>query len=106
MSSSNPPASEPPPVLHWDMWLGPALKRSFKPNRFGIAPGRWSSFRWLWDYAGGMMADWGVHLVDIVLKMIRGLSSQCESCTPESHLPNQEGYRVFAGAQLPSANRP
>ena len=25
-----------------------------------------SHFRWFWDYAGGMMTDWGVHLIDIV----------------------------------------
>jgi predicted dehydrogenase len=63
----NPPDSEPPAGLDWDMWLGPAPRRPFNPNRFGIAPNRWSSFRWFWDYAGGMMTDWGVHLIDIVL---------------------------------------
>ena len=27
---------------------------------------RWSTFRYFWDYAGGAMTDWGVHLLDIV----------------------------------------
>ena len=29
-------------------------------------PDRWSTFRYFWDYAGGAMTDWGVHLIDIV----------------------------------------
>ena len=62
----NPPDSDPPAGLDWDMWLGPAPKRPFNPNRFGVFPGVWSRFRWFWDYAGGMMTDWGVHLIDIV----------------------------------------
>jgi predicted dehydrogenase len=33
-------------------------------NRFGVAPNRWSTFRYFWDYAGGAMTDWGVHLID------------------------------------------
>ena len=63
----NPPDSAPPPNLDWDMWLGPAPYRPFNANRFGMAEDCWSSFRWFWDYAGGMMTDWGVHLIDIVL---------------------------------------
>jgi predicted dehydrogenase len=62
----NPPDSDPPPDLDWDMWLGPAPKVPFNANRFGVAPERWSTFRYFWDYAGGMMTDWGVHLIDIV----------------------------------------
>lgn len=62
----NPADSAPPADLDWDMWLGPAPLRPFNVNRFGVAPGRWSSFRWFWDYAGGMMTDWGVHHLDIV----------------------------------------
>jgi predicted dehydrogenase len=60
------PDSSAPPGLDWDMWLGPATKRPFNQNRFGVMPERWSSFRWFWDYAGGMMTDWGVHWLDIV----------------------------------------
>jgi predicted dehydrogenase len=61
-----PPDTEPPAGLDWDLWLGPAPKRRFNLNRWGIAPDRWSTFRYFWDYAGGAMTDWGVHLLDIV----------------------------------------
>jgi predicted dehydrogenase len=43
------------------MWLGPAPKRPFNKNRFHF------TFRWYWDYAGGLMTDWGVHLIDYIL---------------------------------------
>jgi predicted dehydrogenase len=62
----NPPDGDPPPDLDWDLWLGPAPKIPFNANRFGVHPERFSSFRWFWHYAGGMMTDWGVHLLDIV----------------------------------------
>jgi predicted dehydrogenase len=62
----NPPDGPPPAGLDWDMWLGPAPKVPFNKNRFGVVPDNYSHFRWFWDYAGGMMTDWGVHLIDIV----------------------------------------
>jgi predicted dehydrogenase len=61
----NPPDSDPPATLDWDLWLGPAAKVPFNANRFGVGD-RWSTFRYFWDYAGGFMTDWGVHLIDIV----------------------------------------
>jgi len=51
----------PPPGVNYDMWLGPAPKRPFNPNRFHF------KFRWFWDYAGGLMTDWGVHLINMML---------------------------------------
>lgn len=62
----NPPDADPPPGLDWDLWLGPAPKRQYNQNRFGVDPKAYSHFRWFWDYAGGMMTDWGIHLLDIV----------------------------------------
>ncbi len=56
----NPPDSDPPEGLDWDMWLGPAPLRPFNPNRFS------QQFRKFWDYAGGKITDWGIHLIDIV----------------------------------------
>jgi predicted dehydrogenase len=51
----------PPPGVDYDRWLGPATKRPFNANRFHF------TFRWFWDYAGGLMTDWGVHLLDYAL---------------------------------------
>ena len=50
-----------PQGVDYDMWLGPATKRPFNRNRFHF------TFRWFWDYAGGLMTDWGVHLLDYAL---------------------------------------
>jgi len=61
----NPPDSDPPAGLDWDLWLGPAPKVPFNANRFGVGD-RWSTFRFFWDYSNGMLGDWAVHLVDIV----------------------------------------
>ncbi|MDH3369241.1 MAG: Gfo/Idh/MocA family oxidoreductase [Gemmatimonadota bacterium] len=49
-----------PDGVDYDMWLGPAPARPFNPNRFHF------NFRWFWDYAGGLMTDWGVHMIDMV----------------------------------------
>ncbi len=57
----NPPNASPPEGVDYDMWLGPAPKRPFNPNRFHF------NFRWFWDYAGGLMTDWGVHLLQVLL---------------------------------------
>jgi len=57
-----PVPNEPVPVdVDYARWLGPAQKKPFNKNRFHY------EFRWFWDYAGGLMTDWGVHLIDMVL---------------------------------------
>lgn len=50
-----------PPGVDYEMWLGPAPHRPFNPNRFHY------NFRYFWDYAGGLMSDWGVHLLDYAM---------------------------------------
>lgn len=59
------PADGPVPAgLDWDMWLGPAPKVPFNLNRWGVGVQTFPTFRYFWDYAGGAMTDWGVHLID------------------------------------------
>jgi predicted dehydrogenase len=57
----NPPDSEPPSGVDYNLWLGPAPERPFNQNRFH------HHFRWFWDYGNGLCNDWGVHLNDIIL---------------------------------------
>lgn len=52
------PDSAPPAGVDYKTWLGPAKTRPFNSSRFHF------NFRWFWDYAGGLMTDWGVHLLD------------------------------------------
>lgn len=53
------PDSDPPSTVDYDFWLGPAPKRPFNKNRFHV------DFRWYWDYSGGLMTDWGAHMIDV-----------------------------------------
>ncbi|TDO29262.1 Gfo/Idh/MocA family protein [Sediminibacterium goheungense] len=55
------PDSAVPAGVDYKQWLGPAQNRPFNINRFHF------TFRWFWDYAGGLMTDWGVHLLDYAL---------------------------------------
>ncbi|HRQ49831.1 MAG TPA: gfo/Idh/MocA family oxidoreductase, partial [Agriterribacter sp.] len=55
------PNSAPPAGVDYAGWLGPAPQKPFNASRFHF------NFRWFWDYAGGLMTDWGVHLIDYAL---------------------------------------
>lgn len=48
-----------PEGVDYDLWLGPAPKVPFNRNRFHF------TFRWYWPYSGGLMTDWGAHMIDI-----------------------------------------
>ncbi len=50
-----------PAGVDFNFWLGPAPQRTFNPTRFH------GSWRMFWDYGGGLMTDWGVHLLDMAL---------------------------------------
>jgi predicted dehydrogenase len=53
------PTPQPvPPELDWDLWLGPAPLAPYTKDRVHF------NFRWIWDYSGGILCDWGTHLFD------------------------------------------
>ncbi|QIK79587.1 Gfo/Idh/MocA family oxidoreductase [Sphingomonas piscis] len=82
MKNIPPKPDEPVPAgVNYDRWLGPAPARPFNPNRYHF------NWRWYWDYAGGLMTDWGVHLIDIAL-----LGMRAESPRSISSLGGAFGY--------------
>ena len=52
------PVQPVPDTLDWEMFQGPAKRHEY-------APSRQRGWRAYYDYGGGMITDWGVHLVDI-----------------------------------------
>lgn len=47
-----------PPRLDYEMWLGPAPFAPYTRDRVHF------NFRWIEDYSGGIICDWGTHLFD------------------------------------------
>ena len=54
----NPTPMPVPKELDYDMWLGPAPWAPYTKDRI-----HWN-FRWIQDYSGGQLTDWGAHLLD------------------------------------------
>lgn len=53
------PTPQPvPPDLDYELWLGPAPEAPYTKDRVHY------NFRWIWDYSGGIICDWGAHLFD------------------------------------------
>ncbi len=47
-----------PEGFEYDLWLGPAPKAPYAPARCHV------NFRWIYDYSGGQVTDWGGHHPD------------------------------------------
>jgi predicted dehydrogenase len=47
-----------PKGFDFDMWLGPAPLAPYSPGRCHY------NFRWINDYSGGSLSDWGAHMID------------------------------------------
>jgi len=54
----NPQPMPVPEGFDYEMWLGPAPWAPYTKDRI-----HWN-FRWILDYSGGMLTDWGAHLLD------------------------------------------
>jgi predicted dehydrogenase len=68
------PADADPPVgLHWDRWLGPAPWVPFNPARLNNS--------WWFDYGGGMLTNWAIHHIDIILWAMQVANPTAVSCS-------------------------
>ncbi len=58
-TSAGDPTPQPlPPDFDYEMWLGPAPSAPYTKDRVHF------NFRWIQDYSGGIICDWGAHLFD------------------------------------------
>ena len=66
-----PDKIKPPNELDWDMWLGPAPKVKYVPERCH------KTYRYFLDYSGGVYADFWCHIADIAFWALqpKGLKS-------------------------------
>jgi predicted dehydrogenase len=60
MGIGKPADCAPPAGFDWDMWLGPAPKVAYNPNRC------FYKFRWFNDYSGGQLTNFGTHYLDVI----------------------------------------
>ncbi len=58
LEPGDPKPQPVPPELDYEMWLGPAPFAPYTKGRVHF------NFRWIWDYSGGIICDWGAHLFD------------------------------------------
>ena len=80
--------SEVPPGLDWDLYLGPAPKVPFNRNRF------LGTFRWFWDYSGGVITDFGTHRFDS-MHQVMGVDS------PSSVAASGHRFALDDGGEIP-----
>lgn len=59
--SDLPAKQDIPETMNWDLWNGPLTEAM--PYSEDIHPRRWRSY---WKTGGGMLADWGCHVIDIL----------------------------------------
>jgi predicted dehydrogenase len=64
--------ADPPAGLHWDHWLGPAPWVPFNPGRLNNS--------WWFDYGGGMMTNWAIHHLDIILWAMQASHPSAVTC--------------------------
>lgn len=57
-TAGDPTPQPVPPELDYQMWLGPAPYAPYTKDRVHF------HFRWIQDYSGGIICDWGTHLFD------------------------------------------
>jgi predicted dehydrogenase len=63
-ATENPPDTDPPENLDYEMWTGPAPMRKYNSL---VHPRRWRAFM---EYGNGIMGDMCVHMLDMVRWML------------------------------------
>ncbi len=88
---------EPPDGFDYDLWLNGAQEEPCRPN---MVRRQWRSW---WKYGGGQIADWVVHLTDVLFYAFPELQSPTQVCsrTPSHDLTWFHADRVLSTLTYP-----
>jgi predicted dehydrogenase len=89
-SPTTDPVAPVPPGFNWDLFQGPATHKPYKTSRQ-------RSWRTYWDYGGGVLTDWGVHLADTALWFLQAQRKAPQLTTAVAQ---------YASVQNPDLDRP
>jgi len=91
---------DPPAGFDYNLWLNGAQEEPCRPN---MVQRQWRSW---WKYGGGQMADWVVHLTDVLFYAFPELTSPVQVCsrTPSRDLSNFHADRVLSTLTYPVAS--
>jgi len=71
-----PAEGDPPPHLHYDLWIGPSPWHPYNPGYFGGCL-KWNMF---WDFGSWQVGDMGSHTMDLAWNVIdAGLPTSAEA---------------------------
>jgi len=79
-----PAAGDPPPHIHWDLWIGPSPMHPYNKGYLGGCLA-WNRF---WDFGAGQIGDMGSHMMDMAYWGLGlGLPTSCkaEGSEPKSN---------------------
>jgi predicted dehydrogenase len=88
----NPPDTQPPPHLDYEMWTGPAPMRPYNEM---VHPGSWRSFM---EYGNGLIGDMCIHMLDMVRWML-DLGSPTRIASTGGILVNKGGKANISDTQ-------
>lgn len=100
-----PRPEDTPPVpatLDWDLWLGPAPKRTYHP---AYHPFRWRGW---WDFGTGALGDMACHIVDPIFSALKLKypSSIEASCSTSDESWDKDKFESFPVASIVHYNFP
>jgi len=90
-----------PSGVNYDLWLGPAPKRPFNPNRFHY------NWHWNWEYGNGDMGNQGIHEMDIA-RWLLGVKLPTRVCAMGGHFMFEDDQNtpntLMAVFEFPNTN--
>ncbi len=99
----HPAKGEPPPHLHYDLWLGPAPYHPYHPEYFSGGPGanclKWNMY---WDFGTGQIGDMGSHTLDLCFNPLDADVATEATAKGEKFNPEVSPVKLEVHCKLPA----